>query len=115
MNTQTEETNHIRDYLLINGWKRGPNVFTKAICYYKRFPSKKRCYANSGKAGIQVQLAVFETANCFDGINQSTLELSIVSQLKDETALKIINYCLPKNLNKVIKLIPRLIRIWEAQ
>lgn len=105
--------------LLSKGWvlsKNGSKSY--ASCYYKRFPTKRWCSlnkrtTNSGHQAIHVELAV--SLFNHSGEQVTSYELEIRGQLKDGTSILILNHALPDNLNAVLRKIPRLIRIWEAE
>lgn len=95
--------------LTVDGWVTYKNQFAKyAKCYYKRFPTPTRCHLNDDKEGMQIQLAVTD----FEG--NASFELELVGELADGTWFKLHNYALPKSLNEVLTVIPRMLATWEA-
>ena len=98
------------EQLQAEGWREYPNQFKKyARCFYKRFDTPTRCAENDDKFGAQIQIAVS------DGMYHSvSLELELCGGLKDGSWLSIHNYGLPKTVEEVTALIPRLLAIWEA-
>jgi len=42
------------------------------------------------------------------------MELELCAGLKDETWLRILNYGLPRTVDEITALIPRMLAIWEA-
>lgn len=96
------------DRLLGNGWREYPNVLKPhARCFYQQFNTPSRCNGNSDKPGLQIELAISE-------LNSHTLmELELCAGLKDDTWLRIQNYSLPDDVEKVLKLIPRMLAAWE--
>jgi hypothetical protein len=96
-------------FLHVNGWKEYPNQFKdQARCFYKRFKTPTRCKCND-KPGMQVEL----TVSTWKGGPES-YELELNGELGDETWVKLMNYALPNDIESVLKLIPRLVAIWEA-
>lgn len=96
--------------LLADGWREYPNQFRQyARCFYKRFDTPTVCSGNSDKPGMQIEIAVS------DGYAGSvSMEMELCAGLKDETWLKIQNYSLPKTVEEVTAMIPRLLAMWEA-
>ncbi len=95
--------------LLADGWREYPNQFKKyARCFYKRFDSLTRCHGNDDKPGMQIQISVSD--GYAGGV---AMELELCAGLKDETWLTIHNYSLPKTVEEVTALIPRMIAVWE--
>jgi hypothetical protein len=95
--------------LLADGWREYPDQFKKyARCFYKRFDTPTRCAGNDDKPGVQIQISVSEN----DG--WVSMEMDLCAGLKDETWLAIKNYSLPKTVNEVTALIPRLLAVWES-
>ena len=95
--------------LLADGWSESPNQFRKyARCFYKRFDTPTLCSGNSDKPGMQIEIAVS------DGFAGSvSMEMELCAGLKDETWLRIQNYSLPKTVEEVTALIPRMLAMWE--
>lgn len=99
----------ICDQLAAAGWRECSNQFkTYSRCFYKRFDTPTRCSGNDDKPGMQIEIGVSE----YD--TRTSIELELCAGLKDETWLKLRKYCLPKDLNEVLKLIPRMLAVWEA-
>ena len=95
--------------LLADGWREYPNQFRKyARCFYKRFDTPTRCHGNDDKAGMQIQVSVSEHEG------RASMELELCAGLKDETWLTIHNYALPKTVEEVTALIPRMLAVWES-
>lgn len=95
--------------LLADGWREYPNQFKKyARCFYKRFDTTTRCHGNDDKPGMQIQISVSEHEG------RASMELELCAGLKDETWLTIHNYALPKTVNDVTALIPRMLAVWES-
>jgi len=95
--------------LCADGWRECPNQFKKyARCYYKRFDTPTPCALNYDKPGIQVEIAMSEHNGVY------SLELELAGELRDGTWIKLHNYGLPKTVDEVIALIPRLVALWEA-
>lgn len=96
--------------LLADGWCEYPNQFRKyARCFYKRFDTPTVCSGNSDKPGMQIEIAVSD--GYAGGVS---MEMELCAGLKDETWLKIQNYSLPKTVEEVTTLIPRLLAMWES-
>ncbi|NBS69448.1 hypothetical protein EBT31_11130 [bacterium] len=96
--------------LLADGWREYPNQFKKyARCFYKRFDTPTVCSGNSDKPGMQIEVAVSD--GYAGGVS---MEMELCAGLKDETWLKIHNYSLPKTVEEVTALIPRMLAIWES-
>lgn len=99
----------IYEQLVMDGWREYPNQFKKySRCFYKRFATATRCHRNDDKPGVQIELSVCEHEE------RISVEIELTAGLKDETWLKLGNYCLPNNLAQAYMLIPRLLHIWEA-
>jgi hypothetical protein len=99
----------IHETLLAQNWRECPNQFKKnARCFYKRFETPTRCRCNDDKAGMQLELAVWEHG----GVESCELELS--GELSDGTWIHLHNHGLPKDLDAVLALIPRMLATWEA-
>lgn len=96
--------------LISLGWREYPNQFKDyARCFYKQFDTPTRCHGNDDKPGVQIQISVS------DGYAGSvSMEMELRAGLKDETWVKIQNYSLPKTIDDVIALIPRMLATWEA-
>jgi hypothetical protein len=95
--------------LLADGWHECPDQFKKyARCFYKRFNTPTRCSGNDDKQGVQIEIAVSE----FNG--SVSMELELCAGLKDETWVKIKNYALPRTVEEVTALIPRILVMWES-
>lgn len=93
------------DWLAADGWQEYPDQFKKySRCFYKRFDTKTRCFGNDDKPGIQVCVAVSE----------SSYEIDIAGGLKDGTWVKIHQWSMPENYMDGLRLIPRMLRTWEA-
>ena len=100
----------ICDELLADKWREYPNQFKKyARCFYKQLDTPTRCSGKDDKAGIQIQISV---SDGFAG--EASLEMELCAGLKDETWLIIHNYSLPKTVEEVTALIPRMLATWEA-
>ena len=96
--------------LLADGWREYPNQFRRyARCFYKRFATPTVCSGNSDKPGMQIEIAVSD--GYAGGVS---MEMELCAGLKDETWLKIQNYALPKTVEEVTELIPRLLAMWES-
>jgi hypothetical protein len=95
--------------LLADGWREYPNQFRKyARCFYKRFDTPTACSGNPDKPGMQIEIAVS------DGAGGVSMEMELCARLKDETWVIVHNYALPKTVEEVIALIPRLLAMWES-
>ena len=95
--------------LLADGWREYPNQLKKhARCFYKRFDTPTPCAGNDNKPGMQIQIDVSE----HDG--QALMELELCAGLKDGTWLMILNYALPKAVEDVTVLVPRMLALWES-
>lgn len=95
--------------LMAEGWIEYEREKPYARCFYKRFASKHRCQSNKDKTGVQIRVAVS------DGhAGQAAMELELRAGLKDYTWLILQNYALPKTVEEVTALIPRLLAMWEA-
>ena len=96
--------------LLADGWREYPNQFRKyARCFYKQFDTPSVCSGNSDKPGVQIEISVSD--GYAGGVS---MEMELRAGLKDETWLKIQNYSLPKTVEEVTALIPRLLAMWES-
>ena len=96
------------DFLKLAGWREYPNRFKDARCFYKRFDSECRCQHNEDKPGIQVDLSIWNL-EC-----GRSYQLQIVGGIPDGTSVELMNYGLPKDIGEVVKLIPRLVRLWDT-
>ena len=94
--------------LLEQCWKESPNQFKKARCFYKRFATPTPCALNQGKDGIQIEVSVSE----WQGAESCELELG--GELADGTWMRLHNHGLPRDINAVLSLIPRMLMVWEA-
>lgn len=110
-NQQTETPSALCSaQLLSEGWREYTNQFKAyARCFYKRFETPTRCHGNDDKPGIQVQISVSESQ--MGGVS---MELELCAGLKDNTWFTIQNYSLPKTVEEVTALIPRMLSVWEA-
>jgi len=99
----------ICETLIKKGWKEYPNQFKKySRCFYKRFATPTSCRLNEGNAGIQIEIAVLEwqdTESC---------ELELDGELADGTWMRLHNHGLPRDIDAVLALIPRMLMVWEA-
>ena len=96
--------------LLTSGWREYPNQFKKyARCFYKQFDTPSACSGNYDKPGVQIEIAI---SDGYSG--EVSMEMELTCGLKDETWLKIQNYSLPKTIEQVTALIPRLLAMWES-
>lgn len=110
MQTDTQTSPEIcAEQLLAQGWRECPNQFKRhSRCFYKRFDTPTRCHGNYDKPGMQIELALSE----YGGL--ASMEIELCAGLKDGSWVALHNYGLPKNLDGVLALIPRLLKIWEA-
>ena len=93
--------------LLEQGWNECPNQFKKyARCFYKQFETLTSCHCNNDKTGIQVEISVVESAG--------SCELELGGELADGTWMRLHNHALPRDIDAVLSLIPRLLVVWEA-
>jgi hypothetical protein len=93
--------------LIEQGWNECSNQFKKyARCFYKRFDTPTNCHCNHDKTGIQVEISVVESSG--------SCELELGGELSDGTWVRLHNHGLPKDLDAVLSLIPRLLATWEA-
>jgi len=99
----------IYETLIKQGWKECPNQFKKySRCFYKHFETSTSCHCNNDKTGIQVEVSVAE----WPGTGSCELELS--GELVDGTWMRLHNHGLPKDIDAVLALIPRMLMVWEA-
>jgi hypothetical protein len=99
----------ICETLIKQGWKECPNQFKKcARCFYKHFETPTSCHCNNDKTGIQVEVSVAD----WQGIGSCELELS--GELVDGTWMRLHNHGLPRDIDAVLSLIPRMLMVWEA-
>jgi len=98
---------NVHEYLKEDGWKMWPNPYKDARCFFKRFDTPTRCKCNSGKKGIQVQIAVYEHQD------NTSYEINFVGQLPDDTWVDLHNYGMPEDIKEGLKTIPRLLSTWE--
>lgn len=107
----------IASYLTNSGWKEYPDQFRKGTrCFAKRFDTPYRCEDNSDKEGIQVCIGVTDWNKLYpqhDRPQPISFELDIYGGLKDDTTFQIKNYSLPNDVEKVVRLVPRLVKVWE--
>ena len=104
------ETDSISKRLISEGWKEYPNQFKDyARCFYKRFDTKTICSGNPDKPGIQIEIAVSDGSP-----GNTSMEIELCAGLKDQTWIKIQNYGIPKTVEEVTALIPRMLTMWEA-
>ena len=95
--------------LIEQGWKECPNQFKKyARCFYKHFETPTSCALNQGKAGIQIEVSVSEWQGA------ESFELELGGELADGTWMRLHNHGLPKDIDAVLALIPRMLMVWEA-
>jgi len=95
--------------LLEQNWKECPNQFKQyARCFYKYFETPTSCHCNNDKTGIQVEVSVAE----WQGTGSCELELS--GELVDGTWMRLHNHGLPRDIDAVLALIPRMLMVWEA-
>lgn len=98
------------DELVSDGWREYPNQSGRyARCFYKRFETPTRCFGNSEKQGLQIQIKVYEHRG-----RSASMELELCAGLTDETWLSLVNYSLPRTVKEVTALIPRMLAVWEA-
>jgi len=98
----------IYEQLVRDGWREYPNQFRSySRCFYKKLDTSTRCHCNDDKPGIQIEIAVSEHEG------RVSMELELCAGVRDETWFKIQNYSLPKTLDGVYLLIPRMISAWE--
>lgn len=96
--------------LLADGWREYPNQFRNYTrCFYKRVETPTRCHGNTDQHGIQIQISVSD--GHAGGV---AMELELCAGLKDETWLTLHNYALPKTVEEVTALIPRMLVAWES-
>lgn len=96
--------------LLADGWREYPDQFkTYAHCLYKRFDTPSVCQGNADKRGMQIEIAV-----CEGFAGTVSMELTLSGGLKDGTWIKVLNYALPKTVEQVTALVPRMLALWEA-
>jgi hypothetical protein len=99
----------IHETLIKQGWKECPNQFKKyARCFYKQFETPTSCHCNNDKTGIQVEVSVAE----WPGTGSCEIELS--GELADGTWMRLHNHGLPRDIDAVLALIPRMLMVWEA-
>ena len=109
MSAAPQSLTKVYEELVLKGWRESPNANRKyARCFFKRHDTPSRCFGNSDKAGITVQIAVTD----WHGL--VSMELEVCGGLSDNSWLTLLNYSLPKTVTEVEALIPRLLRIWEA-
>lgn len=109
MSEVASETKEIADFLRSNGWREGEDQFRPTSrMFYKRHDSNFRCSGNSHHEGVQVSIYLSDI-RC-----NTSIELELCAGLSDGTWLKMLNYCLPRNIHYVIGMIPRMIATWEA-
>ena len=95
--------------LLEQGWKEYPNQFKKyARCFYKHFETPTSCHCNNDKTGIQVEVSVVEW------LGTGSCELELGGELADGTWMRLHNHGLPRDIDAVLALIPRMLMVWEA-
>jgi len=95
--------------LLEKNRKESPNQFKKySRCFYKHFETPTSCHCNNDKTGIQVEVSVAE----WQEIGSCELELS--GELADGTWMRLHNHGLPRDIDAVLALIPRMLMVWEA-
>jgi len=98
----------IYETLIKQGWKEYPNQFKKSRSFFKHFETPTSCHFNKSKAGIQVEVSVVE----WQGAESCELELG--GELADGTWMNFHNHGLPKDIDAVLALIPRMLMVWEA-
>ena len=99
----------IYETLIKQGWKEYPNQFKKySRCFYKRFATPTSCHCNNDNTGIQVKISVVE----WQGTGSCELELG--GELVDGTWMQLHNHGLPRDIDAVLALIPRMLMVWEA-
>ena len=99
---------NIYEQLVKDGWMECPNRFRSySRCFYKKFETPTRRHGNDDKPGIQIEIAVSE----YKG--HVSMEMELCAGVEDETWFKIQNYALPKTLEEVYALIPRMLAAWE--
>jgi len=99
----------IPETLLDQDWREYRNQFkVTARCFYKRFETPTRCCCNDDRPGMQIEITVWDRG----GVESCELEMS--GELSDGTWMHLHNHRLPKNLDAVRALIPRMLATWEA-
>jgi len=99
----------IYETLIKQGWKESANQFKKyARCFYKHFETPTSCHCNNDKTGIQVEVSVVE----WQGTGSCELELG--GELVDGTWMRLHNHGLPRDIDTVLSLIPRMLMVWET-
>ena len=95
---------------LADGWREYQSQSKRyARCFYKRYDTRSVCSGNPEKPGMQIEIALSD--GHAGGVS---MEMELCGGLKDETWVKILNYSLPKTVDEVTALIPRLLVMWEA-
>lgn len=103
----------ICDKLAADGWRAHRNQFKAyAVCFYKNFDTPTRCRCNEDKPGMQIELQVSLHVSQYG--EHHSIQLELCGQLADGTWIRIQNYSLPYDLDKVLALIPRMLKVWEA-
>lgn len=91
--------------LLSSGWREGKDQFKSyARMFYKRFDTPTKCNCNDR---MQVILYVSELHGT------ENIEMQLCGELKDKTWIKLEYYSLPRSIDEVTKLIPRILKTWE--
>ena len=95
-----------------DGWEEYRGILEHyCTTFYKMFPTKTPCRYNGDKKGIWVCLSVAPKTGA-EG--EFTYSIDIRGQLADGSWIKFEQWSLPKDIKDVLKVIPRMLALWEA-
>ena len=101
------------EFLVTNGWRESRNrLKTHAMCFYKFYKTETLCRANRDKSGMQIEVALSYISELAH--EPKCIELELAGELADGTWLKIYQWMLPMDISVALKVIPRMLKTWEA-
>lgn len=114
MNKLSEKLSQLSGDLLNSGWKESPGQFKEhSRCFFKFYPTIIECNLNSKGRGIQICVCV--TDYKIREYHLQGVSIDLAGEHKDDSWIKIENYAIKEiSLENIEKLIPRLIKSWEA-
>ena len=103
------------EYLIANGWKECPDPFSKDCrSFFKRFSTPTPCHLNNNKEGMQICIKVFDWKDYPQfKPNGESYQIDLQGELEDETWIKFEQWGTPNNIEDGLKLIPRMLALWE--
>ena len=95
------------DKLTADGWREYSGDGDRS--FYRRFETPTRCAGNDDKPGAQVCVLLYG----LEGELPAMYTIALYGGLADGTWIKLSQWCLPKDLDAGLALIPRLLATWE--